>query len=216
MDPIALKALQREVARQCRFALASINLLNRTNQCLFQLSAENTLSEETRQQTEQNEYQLWFAIQSFLISAANISKLLWGTKAGTNAETWAKRKRERLQLRTSLGVADNSILKLSPEFRHHYEHFDERIEDWAQRSSACHVLVDDLIGSTAAIGGLDSEDFMRSYDPATHRLSFRGETFEIVPVVEAINELLPIVIEVASKPHWEEPGWSATAGDGGQ
>ncbi|HEV2810808.1 MAG TPA: hypothetical protein VGV93_10495 [Acidimicrobiales bacterium] len=217
MDPIALRAFQREVAKQCRFALASIDLLNRANQTLAELWAEDFPSKESRQQTEVTQYQLWFSIQSFLISAANISKLLWGTKAGTNAEKWAKRKRERLQVRTSLGVADNSILKLSPEFRNHYEHFDERIEDWAERSSsACHVLLNDVIGATATVHGLDSDSFMRSYDPATQRLSFRGETFEIIPVVEAINQLLPVAIEAASKPHWEDPGQSATTGGGGQ
>lgn len=115
MDTVTLRVFQREVAKQGRFALTSVNLLNGATAGMQELTFK---SREQRQMDwdQQNALtnQLWFALQAFLIAAANISKLLWGTKAGTNAETWGRRKRERLQLRTSLGVADNSILQLSP------------------------------------------------------------------------------------------------------
>lgn len=64
-------------------------------------------------------------------------------------------------------------------------------------------MVDDLIGPTTAIVGIDPRDFFRSYDPSTHRLSFRGESFEIEPLVHAIDALLPIAETESSKPHWE-------------
>ena len=206
MDTFTLRVFQREVATQCRFALMSVELLNLANAGMAQARTAGTQISTT---------QLWFSLQSFLIAAANISKLLWGTKAGTNAETWKRRTRERLQLRVSLGVAENSILKLSPEFRNHFEHLDERIEDWAEASPR-RVLISDLIGPTSGFGGVAPDEFLRSYDPDTQRLSFRGETFEIVPVVQAIDALLTVVQQEAAKPHWDDPGQSAIAAGGGQ
>lgn len=162
--------------------------------------------------------QLWYAIQNFLIAAGNLSKFLWATKAGANAETWTRRSEDRRQLRASLEVADNSVLKLSPTFRNHFEHMDERIEQWAETS---RMMVSDLIGSPNTIGGFQTGDFFRSYDPANHTWAFRGEVFEIVPVVEAMDRLLAIAEREAEKSHHPKPpdppaSEPASTGGGGQ
>lgn len=205
LKTMTLRVFQREIARQCQFALISVDLRDGALRELGQPRQDNLATN-----------QLWYSLQGFLISAANISKLLWGTKMGTNAETWKKRQSERLHLRSTLRVADNSILKLSPHFRDHFEHLDERIEDWTG-NSARHNLVEDLIGSTGMIGGIDVEDFFRSYDPEAKCMCFRGETFEIEPVALAISNLLPIAAEQAARPHWDEfPNESASTGGGGR
>jgi hypothetical protein len=102
-------------------------------------------------------------------------------------------------------VADNSVLKLSPGFRNHCEHFDERIEEWAA-SSPNRVVMDDSIGNLShMVKGLDPSNSLRSYDPSQHTLMFRGEVFAILPVVEAVRALTPIAEQEAGKPHWDDP-----------
>lgn len=187
-DLMMLRTFQREVAKQCRYALISIDLLNQANS---QRASQRIFDQAPT----------WYAVQGFLIAAGNISKLLWGTKGGGAAKLQVRIKQRR-ELRSSLGISENSILKLSPDFRNHFEHLDERVEDWADESTH-HNMVDDLIGPTTAIGGIDPRDFFRSYNPSTHRLCFRGESFEIAPLVHAIDALLPIAETESSKPHWQ-------------
>jgi hypothetical protein len=187
VDPMVLRTFQREVAKQCRYALLSVNFLDQANSV----------------SGPQSQTHVWYAIQNLLIAAGNISKFLWGQKSGSK-EVLKKRAQQRRHLRALLGVAENSILKLSPEFRNHFEHLDERIEEWVEESTN-HNLADDIIGPPNAIVGLDPRDMMRRYDPSSHILSFRGETFEIVPLVRAIEALLPIAEREVNKPHWETP-----------
>lgn len=206
MQRITLRIFQKEVERQCQFALMSIWQLNGALEAYNQ---QNMGSAHMRSASDR----LWYSLQNFLIASANISKLLWGTPSNTKPEIWKRRKKDRLELRKSLGVADNSILKLSPEFRNHFEHLDERLEEWADTSQR-HNLVADLIGSTAMISGIDSEDYLRSYDPVARQLGFRGETFEIQPVVQAIEALLPRAQTEANTPHGELPQWDRAGGGG--
>jgi hypothetical protein len=101
---MVLRIFQREVERQCRFALIAIQDLE---QALQTIDLDR----------------LWYSVQAFLIAAGNISKLLWPKGS-------AKR---RAELRASLSVNDDSPLK-SRTFRNHFEHFDERLERWATSS----------------------------------------------------------------------------------
>src|SRR5437867_12392025 len=61
---------------------------------------------------------VWIALQQLLVAAANISKLLWGSK-GKKEETHAG-------LRADLRIANTSPLR-DVDLRNDWEHVDERI-----------------------------------------------------------------------------------------
>ena len=80
---------------------------------------------------------VWYSLQSFLIAFANISKIFW-TKKQRSYE-------ERGQfLRKLLDVDDSSPFKIRDP-RNHFEHFDERIDDW-YLSNPDHNFADANIG----------------------------------------------------------------------
>jgi hypothetical protein len=63
----------------------------------------------------------WFALQSILTAAGNLSKLLWGSGDDPDAEG------RRAPLRASIGVRDDSPLR-SPKVRNQFEHIDQKID----------------------------------------------------------------------------------------
>lgn len=128
---------------------------------------------------------LWTAIQSLLVGAANTSKLLWGT--GWSAKQRKEVAERRRSLREALGVSDESPLA-SRDLRNHFEHFDERIERWADEDPHRN-LVDTNVGSIGTIPGVDPRQLMRHFDPSTATVYFRGEAFELQPIVTAADEI---------------------------
>jgi hypothetical protein len=135
MEKMVLRIFQREVERQCRFALIAIQDLEQA------LNARDL-------------DRLWYSVQAFLAAAGNVSKLLWGSNR-SSAE-------RRAELRASLSVSDDSPLR--PRiFRNHFEHFDERLEQWAT-SSKRHNFADSNVGPPNMIVGIDPEDFLRNFD----------------------------------------------------
>ena len=64
--------------------------------------------------------EVWGSIQSILVAVANVSKILWPVK-----KYMARGK----QLRELLGIDDDNLLS-DRTFRNHFEHYDERIEEW--------------------------------------------------------------------------------------
>jgi len=68
-----------------------------------------------------DQIEVWSSIQSILVAAGNVSKILWPQK-----EKYAGRGE---RLRELLKVSEDNIL-FDRKFRNHFEHYDERIEDW--------------------------------------------------------------------------------------
>ena len=64
---------------------------------------------------------IWSAVQSILIAAANVSKILWPPRPESAPRGAA--------LRALLAIDGNNALS-DRKFRNHFEHYDERIEDW--------------------------------------------------------------------------------------
>lgn len=170
MEDMELKIYQFEIHKQCEFALVSVNYMN---EALRNLGSKN------------GNTQLWFFVQSFLVSSANVSKLLWGS--GRNAEKTAERRKD---LRKSLQIDENSMLK-NTRFRNHFEHFDERIENWAS-SSERKNFIDSNIGPGNMIVGVNEEDFLRNFDTDTMTIKFKGDTFEIQPIVDELVKLVRV------------------------
>ena len=160
MDRQVLRIFQREVERQCRFAL------------LAHADLEGAL-------TSADMDRIWYAAQSILVAAGNVSKLLWPPSA--------KLPDRGPELRDSLGVSTPSVLE-PREFRNHFEHFDERLETWAL-SSAHRNLIDSNVAPGPIIAGLPSGDYLRNFDTTKHAVTFRGDTYLLQPILDAVTTL---------------------------
>ena len=171
---MVLKIFQMEIERQCKFAIIAIEQI------------------KTGLSNKDSDL-VWYAIQNFLVAVGNISKIFWpiNQKYGMRGE----------KLRKSLGIEDNSPIQ-PRNFRNHFEHFDERLEKWAE-SSERHNFVDSSILPPNMIAGIDQKDFLRIFNPTTWTLTFRGDEYELKPIIKAICELYPKVSLEARKPWWE-------------
>jgi len=173
MEKMVLRVFHREVERQCKFALMAAE----------DLSGALQAGDMDR---------IWYSVQAFLVAAGNISKLLW-----PSSPILPERGKE---LRTSLSVSDDFPLE-PRKFRNHFEHFDERLEKWAT-SSKRRNFVDSNIGPLGAIGGFDPGDYLRNFDPGNFAVTFRGDVYELKPVINALQELWQKAKVEADKPHW--------------
>ncbi len=185
MNERILQIFQREAAQQCQFGILAANDLNAG------LAAHDN-------------QRIFMAVQSLLIAAGNVSKLLWPIR-----DKYSERGE---RLRESLGVADTSVLAPPRRIRDHFEHFDERLEDWAA-SSERHNIVDLCVGPPNMIVGLDPGDFMRNYDTTTNTVTFRGESYAVQPIVTALQQIWARAEAELEAKFRRNP--SATIADGG-
>ena len=88
------------------------------NQCQFMLKANGEVNAALDRLDTQG---VFYAIQTLLSAAANISKALWG-EGGRLAAS-------RKVLRDRINIYDTSALK-SVTMRNNFDHFDERLERW--------------------------------------------------------------------------------------
>jgi hypothetical protein len=171
MKKVFLRIFQREIKLQCEFAVMAYNDL---------VEALAT----------QNSDRLWYSVQSFLAATGNISKLLFST---------SDLPKRAIDLRQSLSVSDNSPLA-SREFRNCFEHFDARLEKWMINSRR-HNFIDTCVGPPNMIGGLDREDYLRNFDTTNFAITFRGDVYNLKPIIEAIQELWKKAVIESQK--WE-------------
>jgi hypothetical protein len=173
MDKHILRIFQHEVERQCRFAIIAAHDL------------QISLKANGRDHMDR----IWYSIQSFLIAAGNVSKLLWPSSPQIP---------ERAdELKKSLGVDENS--PLAPRtFRNHFEHFDERLEQWAL-SSKRRNFVDSNVGPAGMISGIDPGDYLRNFDTGKNAVTYRGDEYSLQPMIDAIIELHKKALAEANK-----------------
>jgi hypothetical protein len=221
VDKVVLKTFQREVEQQCRFALIASGDMKQALQEMEGLSdaMDHTFEELVRQEMRarghsgpvlaavsvQNEFgdwwerhdavrdRFWFSVQSLLMAAAKVSKLLWP----------AYRKGENLvpgrgeELRTSLGIGDRHALLRDRKLRDHFEHYDARLEHWAATSEkrSLHDLGMRSSGKTSTssgsvgVGSGDPGDQMRAFDADSNTITFRGEVYQLQPIMEALADV---------------------------
>ncbi len=122
--------------------------------------------------------EVWSSIQSILVAAANVSKILWPQKK------YAIRGE---RLRELLKVDDNNMLS-DRSFRNHFEHYDERIEDWFKKQSSA-VYCDLAVDPFKSILGNFPTNHHRAYDPLTQTLTFRDESFDLAAVLKELKEI---------------------------
>jgi len=123
--------------------------------------------------------EVWGSIQSILVAAANVSKILWPSRKQYKARGW--------QLRELLGVDDNNLLS-SRTFRNHFEHYDERIEDWFNSNKSA-VYMDSRIDPFEPTQFSLPQFYHRGFNPISGELFFRNESINLSAVLAALAEI---------------------------
>jgi hypothetical protein len=120
----------------------------------------------------------WCSIQSILVASGNVSKILWPAK---------KYKLRGDRLRRILNVEEDSPLS-SRKFRNHFEHYDERVEEWFLNLSG--GVYDDLHMNPHLNSGLfgDMPNFThRGYNSFNNTLVFRDEVLDFNELLSALK-----------------------------
>lgn len=135
---------------------------------------------------------VWYSVQAFVASCANISKLLW-----PNADDAAAERVHGAPLREELGITDASPIK-SRKLRNHFEHLDERLDTWAQHSPN-HMLVQRNVGDgdissfihvSPPLGPKDTAGYLNT---ATFTVTFQQDEYSLLPMLQAIRELKSVL-----------------------
>jgi hypothetical protein len=183
MDEQLLQKFLFEIARRCEFCLLAFEDLN---QALLLLRTAGPDQRSRQQHMER----LWYSVQSFLVASGNISKLLFGSSN--------QHDQLRAELRRSLGIDDSSPFHFrNRETRNYFEHFDIN-------SSTRHNFVDSNVGPRNMFGGRDEHDFIRNFDPENMTITFYGEEYSILPIVEAAKQLRERV-KIEAENNWYIP-----------
>jgi hypothetical protein len=170
MDDFTIQVFQSEIETQCKFVLLAASdldsLLNTPPHQDFQ--AEHT----TR---------IWCALQTILVSAANISKLLWGSKA--------KDEGPREKLRDSIKIDKTSPLH-SKRVRNAFEHFDEFID-----AMPASIYVGRNIGPPGMIqiGNETPDTRFGQFDPASGDLTFWNRSTSLNAITQEVARILPLI-----------------------
>lgn len=203
MDPMLFTLFHHQIWTQCKFARLAYDELGtriaeqaqkgrRSDPRYMQLAnlPREELIAQAMEIAMEGAVQAWHPIQALLTAVANISKALWGQGG--------KRYVERQPLRDSLGVDDSSPLRPT-SMRNNFDHFDERLDDWWQRS-ATHNYIDLSFGDMAsATKGAPEDEMFRSYDPRTGDLVFWGQRYNLPSIIGEINRIMPLALREASK-----------------
>jgi len=167
-----------ELQHQCSRGLVAWRKMNRA---LNELRPGNSLPIDD----------FWYHSSAFLNSAANVSRMLWPTASTKQVDDERQRappKYRGVRLRTHLGLKGPNPLA-ARLLRDHFEHFDERMEHWAETSKR-RIFVDRSIGNPNHMALGDPGDALRNYDPETRIMHFRGEGFALEPLANALNDIL--------------------------
>lgn len=112
----------------------------------------------------------WCSIQSILVAAGNVSKILWPNE---------KYKIRGDRLRQLLRVDKNNPLS-NRKFRNHFEHYDERIEEYFKDNSQGVYI--DLAMNPSLRSGIFNDPPLnthRGYNSFNNSLVFRNETLDL-------------------------------------
>jgi len=120
--------------------------------------------------------------------AAAVSRIFWppGSKNKQSRQRAMRRGqflRDMLRFEHGHPIQDRTL-------RDHFEHFDERLDAWAEESPNRNI-VQSLIGPRSAIGGdaIKDADIIRHYDPSTKMLGFRGEKFDVQALASGLDDI---------------------------
>jgi hypothetical protein len=167
-----------EIDLQCRFALAARDDLERALQ-------EHKLGDDP--------YPVWRAIQSVVLALGNLDRLVFPKKPGSMRDATA--------LRRFLNVPDSSPLQ-GLRFRNHFEHYDERLEDWYKKAPH-HLSATSIIAPFGSVTGLSPVSSFRQFDPDTYTVGFWEDRLELLTILPAVESLAATTAALRNVPHWQ-------------
>ncbi len=168
MDEDIEKVYLRELIQQCQYAIDAVDQMN---ECL----------------KNKNPGEFFREAGDFLQHSSAVSRILW--PPGNTNRTKKKRAKQRgAHLKAKLAIADGHTLQ-TRGLRDHFEHFDERLDEWAE-TSVHKNIADNMIGPRNALGNIFKDDeIMRMYDPAKKEIVFRGEAFNVQTLVDGVKDV---------------------------
>lgn len=128
--------------------------------------------------------EIWCSIQSILVATGNVSKIFWPTRK--NYKQRGERLRHLLKVENDNPISDR-------RFRNHFEHFDERIEDWFENSSSS-VHIDLAMNPSLPPNDIPPNTH-RGYNSFNNTLIFKDDILDL-------NEILTALEEIHSKCKW--------------
>jgi hypothetical protein len=161
IDERTLWHFRREVEFQCEVALHAFDGFER---CFEQV--DDTFA-----------VRVFVNIHAMMSAAAAISRMLFSTKNSERARALCE----------DLGVSEESIL-LSRGMRNHFEHFDERLDEWLPSTVDGSLI--DMVASTERIDEAGPRHTLRMFNISTLEVTFADETLALRPLAEAIRSLL--------------------------
>lgn len=163
MDDFVTRVFLDEIKQQCEFAFMALS----------DMDSALKIYDNNR---------FWYSLHSFLTTSGNISKILWPVEKKYNIRG--------VKLRQLLNITQNSSLQ-QRNLRNHFEHFDERLETWAN-FSVNKIIIDKNICSgpvSQNISSFSSESYLRNFDTTNFEVTFTNETYKMSPLVEEIKSI---------------------------
>lgn len=158
----------------------SIYLRELRTECGYALAAKRHLDIAVPRSADD----AFFLLHAALGHAANASKILWPSADRRSAA------RRGAQLQALLGIVSDHPLACR-KLRNHLEHFDERLDRWAQTTRDANFF-DRFIGPPGMIK-IESDQpdpIMRHYDPATADAYFMGEKCSVLELMGGCQDVL--------------------------
>lgn len=170
MDPHLTRVYLSYVDDQCRFYLHSIENLNN-------LFISDNLNPED----------VFLNLQSAIRHAAAVSRVFWPAKTQRKFQDRSHNRGEAL--RQALKIP-NTHPAQARTLRDHLDHFEERLDDWAENSPHRNI-VNNLIGPRESIGGnaITDTDILNHYDPELKCYIFRGQKYDIQLLTNGIIDI---------------------------
>lgn len=134
------------------------------------------------------------AIHSMLTHLGNVSKLLWPVaprrERGESAEDFAHRCAGRedrgAQLRATLAVPEDSLLR-DRTLRDHFEHYDERLEEFLLAMPGKPLI--DMALNLRQWAGQRGAEIHRLFDFSDFTLVYQHDQFDLMLAAQAIRDL---------------------------
>lgn len=189
MTPLHQLIYLQEIQSQCRMALQAGIALKRF---LAHKEPMQTIEDGAMQTAE-----VFRNVHSILTHVANISQLLW---PGTHVK--GHRKERADQLRSLLDLPEDGHPLSSRDVRNHLEHFDERLDRWAQKPDISPDFWQDSIGPwdvPIEQFKADQTNVMRHFEPQTWTFRFQGEPWNILEMAAHVKILKETVDPVEAE-----------------